>query len=145
MTGGTMLSRRKFLATAALSSLGLPEVLANVRPVLNTSACTWQDDIRPRSIAIVGDIQRTSDGEMIVASRSQNDAARVAVLEAILNDKPDMILMLGDQVSTGDDGDDWSYFDSLMTRINASRIPVRSIMGNHDYGHDKRRSINLFL
>ena len=140
-----MLNRREFLATAAISSLGLPNVLANVRPVLNSSACTWHDDLRPKTIAIVGDLQRTSDAESIFAGRPQNDVQRVAVLTAIADDKPDMILMLGDQVSTGDDDNDWSYFDGLMTRINSAKIPVRSIMGNHDYGHDKRHCVRLFL
>jgi Icc-related predicted phosphoesterase len=139
-----MLSRRRFIATAALASLSVPRVLANVKTPSSSTACTWKEDLRPTTIAIVGDLQRTSDAEKIFMSRSDNHRERAMILDQVAEDKPDMLLLLGDQVGTGDNDNDWSYFDSVMSKVKDAQIPVRSIYGNHDYGYDKGRCIRNF-
>jgi Icc-related predicted phosphoesterase len=140
-----MLSRRQFLTSAALSSVALPSVLSGVKASSSSRATHWSDDLRPASIAIIGDLQRTSLAEAVLMARSQNDREREAILDAVAADRPDMLLLVGDQVSTGDDDDDWNYFDRVMERIKTVGIPVRSIYGNHDYGLDKSRCIRNFM
>src|SRR5512133_784329 len=105
-----MLSRRQFITSAALSAFALPRVLSNVKAAPLSRAAYWTDGLRPSTIAIIGDIQRTSLAEAVLMSRSQNDREREAILNAVADEKPDMLLLLGDQVSTGDDDDDWNYF-----------------------------------
>ena len=139
-----MMNRRQFLVAAALSSFSMPKVLANVRPNAGGSAAAWVDGLRPKSIAIIGDLQRTNTAESILMSRSQNDKEREAIVNAIADERPDMLLLLGDQVSTGEDPDDWAYYDKVMSRVNKAGIPIRAIYGNHDYGRDKGRCIRNF-
>lgn len=139
-----MQSRRRFIATAALASIGIPRLLVNAKTPSSSTACTWSDDVRPTSIAVVGDLQRTSDAEKIFLSRSDNHSERSLILNTIADEKPDMLLLLGDQVGTGDDDDEWTYFDAVMGKVKDARIPVRAIYGNHDYGYDKGRCIRNF-
>ncbi|MBC8144195.1 MAG: metallophosphoesterase [bacterium] len=110
----------------------------------STNACAWADDLRPTSIAVVGDLQRTSDAEKIFLSRSDNHRERSMILDKIAEEKPDMLLLLGDQVGTGDADSDWTYFDNVMGKVKDAKIPVRAIYGNHDYGYDKGRCIRNF-
>lgn len=100
--------------------------------------------MEPRTIAIVGDLQRTSAAERMLLSRSQNDAEREAILNKIAEERPEMLLLVGDQVSTGDDDDDWAYFDRVIKPVNDAKVPVRAMYGNHDYGVDRRRCIRNF-
>ncbi len=130
-------NRREFLAALALTSLGGCRGLLQgpIAPVADRPACAWPNGLAPRRIAVVGDIQRTGFLEANVLGRRQNDAERVAVLNAIAKERPDMLLILGDQVVAGEDAD-WRYFDSIMTPIRSAGIPVRAMLGNHDYDAD---------
>ena len=140
-----MFSRRKFISTLALSALSAKKVVANLRTTTaSTSACSWTSEIEPKSIAIVGDLQRTSAAERILLSRAQNDAEREAILNKIADDRPEMLLLVGDQVSTGDDDEDWGYFDRVIRPVNDAKIPVRAMYGNHDYGLDRNHCIRNF-
>lgn len=139
------LSRRQFLAALAISSFGAPRVLSELRTSsVPARACHWSKDLKPKSIAIVGDVQRTSLAELSFMGRGQYDEEREAILNAIADDKPDLLLMLGDQVVTGDDESQWAYFDQCMSRVNAAEIPVHSILGNHDYGENKMRCLRNY-
>lgn len=128
------MNRRQFVTSLALSSVALPSIISNVKaaPSPNPSACYWTDSLKPQTIAIVGDVQRTGMAEQVILSRPQNDAEREKLLTAIAADKPDMVLMLGDQVFAGSDDNDWTYFDRIMGGINGQQIPVRAMLGNHD-------------
>jgi predicted phosphodiesterase len=139
-----MLSRRRFIATAALASLGVPKVLANVKSQSSSTACVWKDDLRPTTIAVVGDLQTTSSWERIFMARSDNHRERTMILNQIAEDKPDMLLLLGDQVGTGDETEEWGYFDDVMSKVKEAQIPIRAIYGNHDYGYDKGTCIRNF-
>jgi hypothetical protein len=129
-------NRRQFVASLAVSSVALPGVLSRVKaapaPSPAPSACAWSDGIQPQTITIVGDVQRTGMAEQVILSRPQNDSEREMILNAIGEERPDMVLMLGDQVFAGGDDGDWSYFDRIMGKINGARIPVRAMLGNHD-------------
>lgn len=129
-----MLSRRQFISTLALASVGGCRVLQNVKPPASAAVqCCWKDGLEPQTIAIVGDVQRTGILEMSMLGRTQNDREREAILAAIAKDAPDMMLMLGDQVVLGDAEEGWNYFDRIMTPIHQAGIPVRAMLGNHDY------------
>lgn len=139
------LSRRQFLSALAMSSLGASRVLSEIRTTsAPASACTWADNLNPKTIAIVGDVQRTSLAELSFMGRGQHDVEREAILNAIGDDKPDMLMMLGDQVVTGDDEAQWAYFDRCMKKINDGRVPVHSILGNHDYGENRTRCMRNY-
>ena len=139
-----MLSRRTFMTTAALATVSVPKLLASVQSSSLSSGLSWNDDLRPAKIAIVGDLQRTSDAERIFMSRSDNHRERTMILNQIASEKPDMLLLLGDQVGTGDEEGQWTYFDDVMAPIRAANIPVRAIYGNHDYGYDKGKCVRNF-
>ncbi len=127
------MNRRQFVTSLALSSVALPSVLSNVKAnTVKANACFWKDEIKPQTIAIVGDVQRTGMAEQVILSRPQNDEERETILDAIAADRPDMVLMLGDQVFAGGDDEDWGYFDRIMGKINSQQIPVRALLGNHD-------------
>jgi Icc-related predicted phosphoesterase len=133
------LNRRQFIATLAAASIGGHRVLADVSNKPSSSSirpCLWQDGVAPRTIAVVGDLQRTSSYEQLFLSRSQNDAEREQIFSAIAEEKPDMLLLLGDQVFEGDSNDDWRHFDRLIRGVNDAGVPVRAMLGNHDYGRD---------
>lgn len=108
--------------------------MQNVRPPASAAVqCCWQDGLAPQTIAIVGDVQRTGILEMSMLGRTQNDREREAVLAAIAKDAPDMLFMLGDQVVLGDQEESWNYFDRIMMPVHQAGIPVRAMLGNHDY------------
>lgn len=107
--------------------------------------CCWVPELRPRTIAVVGDVQRTGTLELTLLGRRQNDREREAILRGIAADKPDMLLMLGDQVVLGDDDRAWPYFDRIMAPIHEADIPVMAMLGNHDYeGVDRSACIGNF-
>ncbi len=140
-----MLNRRQFISALAMSSLGATRVLSEIRSSpIPARACTWNANLNPKHIAIVGDVQRTSLAELSFMGRGQYDKEREAVLSAIGDDNPDMVMMLGDQVVAGDDEAQWTYFDQCMNKINEQNIPVHSILGNHDYGENRSRCMRNY-
>jgi Calcineurin-like phosphoesterase len=139
------LSRRQFLAAMAISSFGAPRLLSELRTSsVPAKPCCWVKDLKPSTIAIVGDVQRTSLAELSFMGRGQYDQERETILNAIAGDKPDLLVMLGDQVVAGDDEAQWAYFDECMARVNSASIPVHSILGNHDYGENKSRCLRNY-
>jgi 3',5'-cyclic AMP phosphodiesterase CpdA len=93
---------------------------------------------KPMKIAIVGDIQRTNPVEEWLVAREQNDESRKKIVGAIAADKPDMLLLLGDQVSSGESEADWQLYDELMKPLNDLKIRSVAVIGNHDYGFSRR-------
>jgi 3',5'-cyclic AMP phosphodiesterase CpdA len=88
-----------------------------------------------RSVAVVGDTQRTSALEVW---HRQHDAARAAVLEQIARDEPAFVLHLGDLVFQADDPRHWEGFDRFAAPLRDRSIPVWPIPGNHEYwGRDR--------
>src|SRR6266550_582882 len=130
-----MLSRRRFIASALLSSLSLPRLLAGIKlAALPVDGFTGVRGIEPKSIIVVGDIQRTNPAEEWAIARAQNDNVREKIVQAVIGEHPDMLLLLGDQVSSGENESDWAGFDQIMTPITSAKIPTYAIIGNHDYG-----------
>jgi len=94
----------------------------------------WSDTLQPRRLMIIGDLQPTTWFEEKLLRRSQNDSVRDRMIERVVNEDPDLLLLLGDQVGVGEREDEWVKFDSLMAPICRHDIPTYAIMGNHDYG-----------
>ncbi len=144
-----MINRREFLGTLGLAALAGGSGLAacgglSRQPEAPPEACCWDDGVAPKRIAVVGDTQRTGLLEQRFLGRRQNDAEREAVLAAIAAQRPDMLLIVGDQVVSGDD-EDWAYFDRIMAPIREAAIPTLGMLGNHDYdGGDIGRSLANF-
>jgi Icc-related predicted phosphoesterase len=82
------------------------------------------------SIALVGDLQRTSVWEFW---REQNDRERVRIVRHIAAESPALLVLLGDLVWDGSSTSQWGDFDVLMRPVREKRIPVIATPGNHDY------------
>jgi Icc-related predicted phosphoesterase len=88
--------------------------------------------VHSKCITIVGDTQRTLAVERVIG-REQNDAERSRIVAAIVQEKPDLLVHLGDVVAMGAVADEWRRFDELFAPIRAAEIPVLPVIGNHDY------------
>lgn len=146
---GKRVDRRTFMAGLGLVSIGLPALLERVGagsvPVDLPCFPPEPNGTTPGKIVIVGDLQRTTLIERLFLSREQNDKTRQKVVAAIAAEEPDVLLLLGDMVSTGEDERDWEYFDALIAKITRAHIPIYAALGNHDYGLIKRGSSTLQL
>jgi Icc-related predicted phosphoesterase len=140
-------SRRRFLGGLGLTVLGgTAAVAADCRVAQDEVAMAPQYPSQPvaeplRKLIVVGDTQRTTWPERFFFGRPQNDTERSYVLRAIADEKPDLLLHLGDMVALGEDADDWAYFDTLAATLRQQNTPVLAMLGNHDYGmwrHGKR-------
>ena len=110
------------------------KIISRAPAVPMESPYTWDDELHPRRIMVVGDFQPTTWLECEFMGRPQNDAVRSDIINQIVNNKPDMLLLLGDQVGEGEKEGDWLRFDSMMAPICDENIPVYAVVGNHDYG-----------
>lgn len=143
------MKRRTFLRTLAL---GIPSSVAlasceTFLPGVGVSPCRWECAGDRRRIAVVGDLQRAmSTLPALLASTGvafnsygTNDTERGAILAGIANHRPDMLLLLGDQVEDGDDAEDWDFFDQAMRPVREANVQTWAVLGNHDYGSMRRR------
>jgi predicted MPP superfamily phosphohydrolase len=106
----------------------------------------WDAPTAPRSIVVVGDLQRTILAEQLYLGRRQNDAVRTALVRAVCAEEPDVLLLLGDQVADGASDREWAYFDELMRELRERDTAVHALLGNHDYSRfDRARSEENFL
>ncbi len=94
----------------------------------------WSDTLHPRKIMVIGDLQPTTWFECEFLGRPQNDSVRSRMIDAVVRNSPDMLLLLGDQVGEGEEGEEWIRFDSLMAPVCRAQVPVYAVVGNHDYG-----------
>ena len=90
------------------------------------------DSDDPRPLVLVGDTQRTSLPETLLG-REQNDAERAAILAAIVEEDPALLIILGDLVFDGGSRGHWYRFDELAQPIRETDLPVRMVLGNHEY------------
>ncbi len=83
-------------------------------------------------IAIIGDTQTTTLGEVLLG-REQNNRERTQIIKALADEKPDLLVHLGDHVAVGSSFFDWFRYDRLMKPVTDSGIPILPLIGNHDY------------
>ena len=81
-------------------------------------------------IAVVGDLQRTS---LLEFWREQNDAERERIVAGIAAARPDLLVLLGDQVFHGGAEGHWARFDELVSPIRDADISTWPVPGNHEY------------
>ncbi len=83
------------------------------------------------SLAVVGDLQRTSAWELL---REHNDPERARVVRYVAERKPALLVLLGDLVFDGRSQRHWEQFDTLTAPVRDAGIPVLPLVGNHDLG-----------
>jgi Icc-related predicted phosphoesterase len=121
-------------------------LIASKSPEAPESYRRWDDGRRPRSIVVIGDLQRTVLAEQLFLLRRQNDAVREALVRAVSAEDPDVLLLLGDQVADGASDREWYYFDALMRELRDRETAVHALLGNHDYSRfDRVRSERNFF
>lgn len=98
------------------------------------SPYVWADSLRPQRLMIIGDLQPTTWFEEKFLRRSQNDSIRERMIDRVVEEDPELLLMLGDYVGAGEREEEWRKFDSLMAPICRHDIPTYAVIGNHDYG-----------
>lgn len=143
------MQRRSFLKGLAAVGTGIVPLSniahANLRRVVPPSPyrafCVGD---MPRTLAVVADTQRTGVLERVMLGREQNDAERFMILRSIADVKPDALLMLGDQVCGGDDGEAWEHFNLAMAPVRELGIPIRAMRGNHEYEGRRRDCFEYF-
>jgi Icc-related predicted phosphoesterase len=86
-------------------------------------------------LVIVGDQQRTDDSDGPLGTE-HNDAERVRVAKEMAALAPDLLVVAGDLVYTGDRASDWARYDAFMEPVRSAGIPVLPALGNHDYDGD---------
>jgi Icc-related predicted phosphoesterase len=94
----------------------------------------------PRPLVLVSDTQRTSIPETLLG-REQNDPERAGIIAAIVEEDPALLIMLGDLVFDGGSRRHWSRFDELTEPIRETELPVRMVLGNHEYWFGAARSL----
>lgn len=97
----------------------------------------------PNSIAVVGDLQRTSILGRLLGNE-QNDYERHKIINSIDSLHPGLLVILGDIVFQGSDSDMWKDFDSLIFPINRDSIHTSAVIGNHDYYFNSRKGLKNF-
>jgi hypothetical protein len=126
--------------------LAIPFLLAAFLPIkrpsiqvaqYNTPADSIISDVgRTKSLAIVGDIQRTSIWEYFIG-REENDPERILIINEIKDENPAAVVLLGDMVFDGSDPGHWRGFDSLMLPLIRNDFIVLPVLGNHEYFGNK--------
>lgn len=137
-----MLNRRTFLATVTLSSLGLPGMVrgAGISRIVAGTMMSPGGPALPASkggpeaitICAIGDLERTSAAERILMAREQSKDVD-KIIEEVAAQNPDLLLLLGDQVSDGGSMVEWAYFDHLTEPFRTAKIPTLAVRGEHDY------------
>jgi Icc-related predicted phosphoesterase len=137
-----MLNRRTFIATVALSSLSLPRLAREVSAFTGEPVDPKEpQEQKPTTILIcaIGDLQRTSPAEKMVLSRTDNFVEREKIIKQVAAEKPDLLLLLGDQVSDAADAAEWEYFDGVTKPLRDANITTIAVRGNHDYNLSDKR------
>ena len=123
-----------FLTSGAFSLNFIPQ-----RPITFPTSSTVASD--ERSIIVLGDVQRTS---FVQFGCEQNDAEREKIVASLTNENPLAVILLGDLVFQGDSEPQWVYFDRLFAAVRREKIPLYSVLGNHEYFGEDRIALEKF-
>ncbi|MGH9669113.1 MAG: metallophosphoesterase family protein [Terriglobales bacterium] len=83
---------------------------------------------RSFSFIVYGDIRFTDPSD----TWDTDPARRVALVNRIAQERPDLLLITGDLVLNGERFSDWEVFDQETQPWHDARIPVFPVLGNHD-------------
>ncbi len=86
----------------------------------------------PLKFVVYGDIRFTESGG-IRESRVSNTVARTAIVHAIAEEHPALVVISGDLVWRGANSGDWQIFDQGVKAITDAHIPILPVIGNHEY------------
>jgi hypothetical protein len=126
--------RRKWPLLAASLALGCAG--PPLPPLVTRARATVEPD---GPLIVLGDTQRTSWPEEVLCGREQNERARRDLIAAIAErEHPAFVVHLGDMVVDGASPAEWQYFDHLVSPLRARQVPIRPVLGNHDYWGDDR-------
>lgn len=121
-------------ALTACAGPPLPPLAAPAEPTVSSDG----------PIVVLGDTQRTLAAEEFFLGREQNEAERRELIAKIANEeRPAFVVHLGDMVSVGASGDEWQYFDRLISPLRARRIPIFPVFGNHDLWGARHEAVRL--
>ncbi len=88
------------------------------------------------TLAVIGDVQRTSWIECCALHREVNDVEQRILLADLAAQRPAGLVLLGDMAFSASAGD-WRYFDGLLLPLRERADGVRTaffpVLGNHDY------------
>ncbi len=85
------------------------------------------------TLVVLGDTQRTTWPELLIG-RENNESARRALIDKLAREeRPALLVHLGDLVGWGSSSSEWEYFDGLMSALTSQGTPIHPVLGNHDY------------
>jgi hypothetical protein len=120
---------RQLFALVLLGSLAAAScVTPDTGPIPSYQATLAPD--APRTFILFGDSRRTMGSEYW---RGSYDRERLAVIEALAQEKPAFIVNTGDLVRAGSDRAEWRTFHAENEPIFSRHIPYYPGVGNHEY------------
>lgn len=124
--GGRTLPVCWALACGAVSSAACDSASRATSPVASTPSTAPEE----HTLVLLGDTQRTLLLERLIG-REQNEAARQELIAKLAREeKPALLVHLGDMVNAGASRGEWEYFDRLIAPLP---VPLHPVLGNHEY------------
>jgi acid phosphatase type 7 len=74
-----------------------------------------------------------------------NPRARQALLDRIAKEKPELLVMTGDIVLTGDHADDWKIYEKESKPLHDAGITIFPVIGNHDLRDTPAKALPYFF
>jgi len=90
---------------------------------------------------VYGDIRFTDPSDR----RNTNPKVRQALVDRIAREKPELIVMTGDIVLTGDHADDWKVYEKESKPLHDAGIAIFPTIGNHDLRDTATRALPHFF
>ena len=104
--------------------------IQQLRPAVRDYPQDWPQG--SMTIAVVGDVQRTSFQECVIG-REVNDEEQAVLIADMAAQAPKAVVLLGDLVFEGGDPLHWLHFDSVVAPLHAIGTSFFPVFGNHDY------------
>ena len=90
---------------------------------------------------VYGDIRFTDPADR----HNTNPRARRALVERIAKEKPELLVMTGDIVLTGERAYDWQVYDRESEPLRDAGIPIFPALGNHDLRDSEAKALPNFF
>ena len=90
---------------------------------------------------VYGDIRFTDPADR----HNTNPKARRALIDRIAKEKPELLILTGDIVLTGERTDDWQVYEQESKPLRDAGIPIFPALGNHDLRDSEARALPNFF